>query len=200
MMRRTALRSRPRNTGPSPETVQIVWDRDRGRCCVCGEFCMGARGWDFSVQHRLRRGSGGTERELVNLPGNLVLAHGSGTTSCHGRIEGNREWAREQGFRVVDGVGAPGRHADRARSSRAGAARRRRRLEVGVMADQALGLARCRRRCSTPSRTRIRTIDERVRFSKSDTSSRSRSSVRVSRAFTVWSAGSRSVMRADDSV
>ncbi len=106
-MKRTALRSRLRNTGPTAATVRIVWERDAGRCCVCGLRCEGPRGWAWSVQHRLRRGSGGTGREFVNLSGNLVLAHGSGTTSCHGRIEGNREWARRQGFRVADGIVLP---------------------------------------------------------------------------------------------
>lgn len=101
------MRSRYRNTGPTPETVGIVAKRDKGSCAYCGGEIHGERGWDWSVQHRLRRGGGGTEREFVNLPGNLVLLCGSGTTGCHGEIEGNPAGARALGFRVDDGITLP---------------------------------------------------------------------------------------------
>lgn len=106
-MNRRNHRSPVRRTGPTPETVRLVAKRDKGRCAVCGEQVQGERGWDFSVQHRLRRGGGGTRRPWVNLPGNLVLACGSATTACHGRIEENPAWAREHGYRVDDGVTLP---------------------------------------------------------------------------------------------
>lgn len=84
-----------------------MWERDLGHCALCGEPTVGVRGRDWSVQHRLRRGNGGTKRPWVNLPGNLILLHGSGTTSCHGRVERHRTWAAEQGYRVTDGRARP---------------------------------------------------------------------------------------------
>ncbi|MFC6938198.1 hypothetical protein ACFQHO_53270 [Actinomadura yumaensis] len=39
---------------------------------------------------------------------NLVLVCGSGTTGCHGRIEGNRAWAESLGYLVRRGVAGPG--------------------------------------------------------------------------------------------
>lgn len=105
--KRTPMRSRYRNTGPTPETVGIVARRDQGSCAYCGSGIQGERGFDWSVQHRLRRGNGGTDREFVNLAGNLVLLCGSGTTRCHGLVEGQPAWARDHGFRVDDGVTLP---------------------------------------------------------------------------------------------
>lgn len=96
-----------KRTGPTAKTVMQVVMRDYGLCAVCGKGCHGERGRDWSVQHRLRRGSGGTVREFVNLPANLVLLHGSGTTGCHGRVENERAWAKEFGYRVPDGVLLP---------------------------------------------------------------------------------------------
>jgi hypothetical protein len=94
-------------SGPSPEVVALVWERDGGRCAVCAATCTGERGFDWSVQHRLRRGAGGTRRPWVNLPGNLILMHGHGTSLCHGDVERQRQWARDHGYRVVDGVVRP---------------------------------------------------------------------------------------------
>jgi len=104
---RRAHRSPVRRTGPAPETVALVWERDSGRCAACAGLCTGERGFDWSVQHRLRRGGGGTRRGWVNLPGNLVLLHGHGSSLCHGDVEGNPAWARERGYRVDDGQTRP---------------------------------------------------------------------------------------------
>lgn len=106
-MKRTGVRRRSRNTGPTAEVVDLIGARDNGRCAVCGEVVSGERGWDWSCQHRLRRGGGGTRRPWVNWPSNLVLLCGSGTTRCHGRVEVNRTWAERFGYRVVDGVTLP---------------------------------------------------------------------------------------------
>lgn len=94
-------------SGPSAEVVALLFQRDFSTCAVCGELVFGERGTDWSVQHRLRRGMGGTRRPWINLPSNLVLLHGSGTTECHGEVESNRSWAEEFGWRVVDGVLPP---------------------------------------------------------------------------------------------
>lgn len=102
------MRSRPRNTGPTAEVVQVVCARDNYRCVVGGELIVGERGVGYSVQHRLRRGAGGTRRAWINWASNLLLLCGSGTTGCHGRVESEREWAAAFGYRVVDGISSPG--------------------------------------------------------------------------------------------
>lgn len=106
-IKRRAHRSPVRRTGPSPETVQRVWARDGGRCAACAGLCTGERGRDWSVHHRLARKRGGTTREFVNLPGNLVLLHGHGTALCHGDIERDRARATTAGLLVREGVLLP---------------------------------------------------------------------------------------------
>jgi hypothetical protein len=104
---RTPMRSRYRNTGPSEATVEIVWRRDEGRCVVCGDEIIGTRGLSWSVHHRMARKRGGSIRPFINLPGNLLLLHGTGTEGCHGRVEANGLWAREYGFKVREGRWLP---------------------------------------------------------------------------------------------
>ena len=41
---------------------------------------------------------GGTRSRWVNLPANLILVCGSGTTGCHGKIESYRERSYEAGW------------------------------------------------------------------------------------------------------
>lgn len=106
-MKRSEMSRRSRNTGPTAEVVDLVVARDHGCCAVCGEQVRGTRGIDWSVQHRLRRGAGSTRRPWVNLPGNLILACGSGTTDCHGYIENHPASAETFGYRVLDGVTPP---------------------------------------------------------------------------------------------
>lgn len=87
-------------TDPTKGTVATVVARDFGRCAKCGIEVHGQRGMNWSVHHRCPRSQGGTSREWVNLPGNLILLHGSGTTGCHFFVESNREWATNAGFLV----------------------------------------------------------------------------------------------------
>jgi len=92
----------------TPSTFDLVWDRDQGSCARCGAAVTGARGLSWSVHHRRPRGSGGSSLKLVDLPGNLILLCGSGTTSCHGRVESHRVAARASGFLVpLNGVRKP---------------------------------------------------------------------------------------------
>jgi hypothetical protein len=93
---------RPRHTAmrPSPETVQLVIDRDYRCCALCGLECFGTRSLDWSVQHRRPAKSGGDTRPESHQAGNLVLLHGSGTTHCHGRVESERTWAEGRGLLV----------------------------------------------------------------------------------------------------
>jgi hypothetical protein len=101
------MNRRYRRTDPSVETVELVIERDLAGCVVCGRLLRGDRGSDWSVQHRVRRGGGGTRRPWMNLPGNLALICGSGTTRCHGEVEDNPTWAEEYGWRVKDGITLP---------------------------------------------------------------------------------------------
>lgn len=86
----------------SPATVQLIWDRDKGRCAMPGcrnpLLVRERRGEPFggwSVQHREPRGSGGVKRNSdrphLVLPSNGVLLCGTGTTGCHGDVEHHRD-------------------------------------------------------------------------------------------------------------
>ncbi|MDE2100837.1 MAG: hypothetical protein KGL39_26560 [Patescibacteria group bacterium] len=78
----------------------LVVLRDEGICQWCGERVTGLdmTEGNYSLQHRRARGMGGSSRPETDLPGNLVLVHGSGTTGCHGHIESHREEAARRGF------------------------------------------------------------------------------------------------------
>jgi 5-methylcytosine-specific restriction protein A len=106
-LRRVPLRTTYRSTGPSEATVELVAARDGGRCAACGALVTGRRGIDWSVQHRLPRQAGGTRRPWVNLPGNLVLLHGHGTSLCNGDVESDRARWTAAGFLVRNGVTRP---------------------------------------------------------------------------------------------
>ncbi|WP_160050733.1 HNH endonuclease [Nocardiopsis sp. FR4] len=85
-------------TGPSRAVRELVWDRDGGACVWCGQ-AVSPR-W-HSIHHRINRGSGGTRRRELNLPANLLLLHGTGTTGCHGLITCRPEAIREAKRRGV---------------------------------------------------------------------------------------------------
>jgi hypothetical protein len=86
--------------------------RDRGYCQRCGLILFQfdtARDRvllenvvsDYSLQHRIPRGMGGTKGAralMLGNPVNGVLLCGSGTTGCHGHIESHREEARDNGY------------------------------------------------------------------------------------------------------
>lgn len=80
------------------KTRKAVIERDRSICQWCGRYCDTTG--DYSLQHRRARGMGGSKRPETDLPGNLVLVHGSGTTGCHGAIESQRAEAVRRGFNV----------------------------------------------------------------------------------------------------
>lgn len=87
-------------SGPTAKTVEIVRARDSYRCVVCGASIHGQRGWDWSIQHRQARQMGGCKQPYINAPSNLLLVCGSGTTGCHGRIESDRDWAKDHGWNI----------------------------------------------------------------------------------------------------
>jgi hypothetical protein len=67
------------------------------QCERCGQNIMNI---PMSVHHRRPRAMGGTHRTDTNLPSNLMVLCGSGTTGCHGYLESNRTEAKDLGFIV----------------------------------------------------------------------------------------------------
>jgi len=90
-------------TRPTGATFRLVVERDHGRCAACGKDVWGVRSFDYSLHHRHPAGMGGDRRPEIHLAGNLVLLHGSGTTSCHGAVEANRADAYLSGLLVRRG-------------------------------------------------------------------------------------------------
>jgi hypothetical protein len=87
-----------KKTGASEEVRQKVFMRAGWRCEKCGKR-LNDNGY-ISVHHRKPRGMGGSKGIELNLPSNLMLLCGSGTTGCHGYIESHRSEAYEQGWLV----------------------------------------------------------------------------------------------------
>lgn len=85
-------------TGPDARIRQLVMERDGFQCVKCGNVVSGEPGVGFSVHHRAPRGMGGSKHPSINMPSNLLLLCGSGTTGCHHEIESNRAAARDDGF------------------------------------------------------------------------------------------------------
>jgi len=75
-------------------------ERDQYRCVRCGNPVTGDPGVDYSLQHRIPRGMGGSKDPRLNLPSNLILFCGSGTSGCHGEVESKRAEARDAGYLV----------------------------------------------------------------------------------------------------
>lgn len=101
MLTRKPMRRTSRNTGPSSDVVDAVLERACYCCEVCGTPCADQRGTDWSLHHRRPRGMGGTRWSGINLPSNLLLVCGSGTTLCHGVIENYRAGAVAAGWLVL---------------------------------------------------------------------------------------------------
>ncbi|KAA9110161.1 hypothetical protein [Microbacterium rhizomatis] len=109
----------------APDVVELIWDRDQGRCVDCGVQLRRERraeafdGW--SVQHREARGTGGGKRgrrPWLVLASNGGLMCGTGTTGCHGDTETKRRGrAYALGFAIKTGIRRPSeipmRHAVR---------------------------------------------------------------------------------------
>jgi 5-methylcytosine-specific restriction protein A len=80
-------------TGPTQVTREIVYARAGNVCEICYRPPhMG------SLHHRKARGMGGSRAKWINLPANLMLVCGSGTTGCHGKIESYRERSFDAGW------------------------------------------------------------------------------------------------------
>lgn len=86
------------DTGPDKNTRALVKERDEWRCAACGDPVKGTPGVDFSIQHRVARGPGGTPDPRINSPINLILLCGSATTLCHGKAESRDPEMHRRGF------------------------------------------------------------------------------------------------------
>lgn len=84
---------------PTPKTRAVVLQRDEFTCVRCGKAIDYPFG-DYSIHHRRARGMGGSKRPETDLPANLVLLCGSGTTGCHHAVESDRLRATADGFLV----------------------------------------------------------------------------------------------------
>lgn len=91
-----ALRTRPRDTGPTRETVLDVLNRDGCACIRCGRQTVGTRGVDWVIHHRRPRAMGGSHRPDTNEPQNLVGL----CTACHEFVESHRADALNMGWLV----------------------------------------------------------------------------------------------------
>lgn len=91
-------------SGLSRSVRRQVIVRDQGRCICCGTAVVDPdtlTPWaEYSLQHRVRRGMGGSKDPAVNSPANAIVLCGTGTTACHGYVEHHPEWARFHGFAV----------------------------------------------------------------------------------------------------
>lgn len=76
---------------------EVITRRSRGLCECCGRQ-LRPRLW--SVQHRKRRGMGGTKDLEIDSPANLSPVCGDGTTLCHGWIEANPLAAQRRGLAI----------------------------------------------------------------------------------------------------
>lgn len=92
------LTSQAKHTDPPQSADELVHEREQYRCAKCGVNIFSVP--DRSVHHRRNRGSGGSSDPAINLPSNLLLVCGSGTTLCHGWIGRHPEMARLRGFTV----------------------------------------------------------------------------------------------------
>lgn len=97
------------DTGPTAAQRRVVHVRANWCCEVCGRsLYLVDVGWHtpHSIHHRRPRAMGGSTAVDTNLPSNLLLLCGTGTTGCHGLIEADRATALSGGLLVPQG-GSP---------------------------------------------------------------------------------------------
>lgn len=79
--------------GFPPQTRALAYARADRLCELCGAYAYGG-----SLHHRRPRKMGGDKRPATSAVSNALLLCGSGVTGCHGRIESDRNWARDEGL------------------------------------------------------------------------------------------------------
>lgn len=95
-LRRTPLKGRRKQTGPSQDAVDAVLERGFHSCERCGCAVGPQRGVDHHIHHRRPRAMGGTDRPDTNLPSNLALL----CPPCHDDVESMREVSLLHGWLV----------------------------------------------------------------------------------------------------
>jgi 5-methylcytosine-specific restriction enzyme A len=101
---------RPKTTSPDAATGVLVLERDHYSCASCGNRIGDVRGIDWTLQHRVARGMGGSDRSEINLAANLIVVCGGPTTpgGCHERIERRGAEDKTAGFWILrDTFGKP---------------------------------------------------------------------------------------------
>lgn len=81
---------------PTARTRSVVKHRAERHGHPLCERCGSALG--TNIHHRRPRGAGGSSDPATNVPSNLLLLCGSGTTGCHGWIESHRTVAYRHGW------------------------------------------------------------------------------------------------------
>jgi 5-methylcytosine-specific restriction protein A len=99
-MRRSTLTRRRRNTGPTQDVVEAVYERAHWSCEICTGDVGDRRGVDHHIHHRRPRAAGGSTRPDTNLPPNLLLL----CPDCHGQVESHRAVALSMGWLVPQGT------------------------------------------------------------------------------------------------
>jgi 5-methylcytosine-specific restriction protein A len=90
------MKHRHRSTGPSPDVVEALYEREQWSCALCTVGVGPRRATDHEVHHRRPRRMGGTELEDTNdLPNLLLLC-----PDCHRTVERERSAAYEGGWLV----------------------------------------------------------------------------------------------------
>lgn len=86
---------------------RAILDRDDCACAGCGRMVANPIDYspfvEYSIQHRLARGSGGTSRKVTLADGIILCGDATSPWGCHYRTENNPEWARARGYRVDQG-------------------------------------------------------------------------------------------------
>lgn len=93
-MKRSALNSRYRSTGPTADVVDCVYERAQHSCELCTAGVGPVRGTDHHLHHRRPRRAGGSKRPDTNLPSNLLLL----CPTCHEAVESRRIAGYENGW------------------------------------------------------------------------------------------------------
>ena len=81
-------------TDPDIETRMTVFNRDHGRCFICGRTLSA---YAFNLHHRRMRSHAW---DGLNLPSTLITAWGAGTMGCHGRIHQHPKESYANGWLV----------------------------------------------------------------------------------------------------
>jgi hypothetical protein len=98
-MARKPMRSSAKPTGPRRSVVELCLERAQYSCEVCSGEMGDERGTDWSVQHRIPRGMGGSRYRLeLNQPPNLLITCGHATAGCNGIIEQHRTASYRAGW------------------------------------------------------------------------------------------------------